>query len=189
VTAALAAGGCAMTPTATARSTLEQRLLSRSLERALARIDVSMFRGKRVFMDLAALTPDQGYARTFVAAELRQRGVLIVGDATEAEVRIQVIAPGLGVDQGETLIGLPATAVPLLGLAVPEIALFKWVRHRGTTEIKLYAYDNDGHAFETAPTALGESRYSQFTVLMIVRFTRDDLDAPPPPAPPAASPR
>jgi len=28
-----------------------------------------------------------------------------------------------------------------------------------------------------------------FTLLMIMRFTRDDLDAPPPPAPPAASPR
>jgi hypothetical protein len=179
-----------MTPTATARSTIEQRLLSRSLERALAQIDVSMFQGKRVFLDLAALTADQTFARTYVAAELRQRGVRIVSDLTESEVRMQVIAPGLGVDQGETLIGIPATTVPVLSLSVPEIALFKWVRHYGTTELKFYAYDNkDGRALEVAPSALGESRYSQFTILLVIRFTRHDLDEPPPPAAvPSASP-
>jgi hypothetical protein len=110
-----------MTPTATARSAIEQRLLARSLERAVAQIDVSMFQGKRVFLDLAALTADQTDAPTYVAAELRQRGVLIVGDASESEVRIQVIAPGLGVDQGETLIGVPARMVPLLGVPIPEV--------------------------------------------------------------------
>lgn len=169
-----------MTPTATARSSIEQRLLARSLERAVARIDVDAFQGKRVFLDLAGLTPDQAYARTYVGAELRQRGVQIVGDPTEAEVRIQVMAAGLGVDQGETLIGIPATVVPLLGVPIPEIALFKWVRHRGVTEVKFYAHDNrDGRPFEATPTAIGRSRYSQFTILAIVRFTSHDLDRPP----------
>jgi len=181
--AALTAGGCTMTPTATGRSTIKQRLLARSLERAMAQIDVAMFQGRRVFVDLVALTPDQAYARTFVTAELRQRGVPIVEDASAAEVRLLVLAPGLGVDQGETLVGIPATVVPLLGVPIPEIALFKWVRHRGTTEVKLYAYDSrDGRPFETAPTGVGRSKYYQFTVLLLVRFTRDDLDAAPAPA-------
>jgi hypothetical protein len=122
---------CSMTPTATARSTIEQRLLSRSLERALARLDVSALGGKRVFVELDGLTSDQVYARALVRAELRQRGVLVVGDASEAEARIQIIASGLGVDQGETLIGIPATTVPVLSLSIPEIALFKFVRHQG----------------------------------------------------------
>jgi hypothetical protein len=190
--AGLGLGGCAMTPTATARSSIEQRLLARSLERAIAQIDVSPFKGKRVFLDLAALTPDQTYARTYVGAELRQRGVQVVGDASESEVRVQVIAPGLGVDQGETLIGVPASVVPLLGIPIPEIALFKWTRHRGTSEVKFYGYDNrDGQPFEVSPSAIGRSRYSQFTVLIIVRWTRDDLDVHPTPSPvtPAASPR
>jgi hypothetical protein len=181
-----------MTPTVTARSSIEQRLLARSLERAVAQIDVSPLRGKRVFLDLTALTPDQAYARAYVGAELRQRGVLIVGDASESEVRVQVIAPGLGVDQGETLIGLPASVVPLLGLPIPEIALFRWTRHRGTTELKFYAYDNkDGHPYEVAPTALGHSGYEQFTVLIFFRFAWDDLgkSPPPPPETPAAPPR
>jgi hypothetical protein len=190
-TAALAAGGCTMTPTASPRSTIEQRLLSRSLERALAKIDVTPFKGKRVFVDLTGLTPDQVYARTYVSSELRQRGVLVVSDASESEVRLQVMAPGLGVDQGETLIGIPATTVPVLSVAIPEIPIFRWVRHRGVTEVKFYAYDNqDGRPFEVAPSALGHSRYSQFTILIIIRWTTDDLDDPPPAEPPpAASPR
>ena len=181
-----------MTPTATGRSTIEQRLLARSLERAVAQVDVSIFQGKRVFVDLVALTPDQVYARAFVGAELRQRGVLIVDDVSTAEVRLLVLAPGLGVDQGETLIGIPATLVPLLGIPIPEIALFKWARHRGATEIKFYAYDSrDGQPFEVPPTALGRSKYDQFTVLLILRFTRHDLDKPPTQEAPtgAASPR
>jgi hypothetical protein len=190
IVAVLGGAGCSMTPTATARSTIEQRLLARSLERALAKIDVSLFTGKRVFVDLAALTPDQTYARTYVSAELRQRGALVVGDATESEVRIQVIAPGLGVDQGETLIGVPATVVPLLGVPIPEIALFKWTRHRGTTELKFYAYDSkDGQPFEVSPSALGRSSYSHFTVLVVLGFTRHDLDETAPPPPDATPPR
>jgi hypothetical protein len=173
-----------MTPTATLRSTIEQRLLARSLERALAQIDVSLFQGKRVYLDLTGLTADHTYARAYVGAELRQRGVRIVDDATESEVRVQVMAPSLGVDQGETLVGLPATTVPVLSLSVPEIPLFKWIRHRGTTELKFYAYDSkDGRAFEVAPSALGESRYSQFTILLVIRFTRHDLDQIPRAAP------
>jgi hypothetical protein len=186
--AGLALGGCAMSPTATARSAIEQRLLARSLERAIAQIDVEPFKGKRVYVDLAALTGDQTYARTYVTAELRQRGVNIVGDTSESEVRIQVVAPGLGVDQGETFIGVPATAVPLLSVPIPEIALFKWTRHRGLTEVKFYAWDGkSGQPFEVVPSAIGHSRYSQFVILVIVRFTRHDLDDPPPPSP-AASP-
>jgi hypothetical protein len=187
--AGLGLGGCAMTPTATARSAIEQRLLSRSLERAIAQIDVEPFKGKRVFLDLTALTADQIYARTYVAAEFRQRGVHIVSDASESEVRIQVMAPGLGVDQGETFIGVPTTAVPLLSIPIPEITLFKWTRHRGLTEVKFYAYDSkDGRPFEIVPSAIGHSRYSQFTILLIIRFTTHDLDTHPAPAP-AASPR
>lgn len=181
-----------MTPTATGRSTIEQRLLARSLERALAEVDVSIFQGKRVFVDLVALTPDQAYARAYVGADFRQRGVLIVDDVSAADVRLLVLAPGLGVDQGETLIGVPATLVPLLGIPIPEIALFKWVRHRGLTEIKLYAYESrEGHPLEAMPTAHGRSQYSQFTVLLVIRFRRHDLDKPPTPAAPtgAAAPR
>jgi hypothetical protein len=180
VVVALVLGGCAMTPTATGRSTIEQRLLARSLERAVAQIDVTAFQGRAVFLDLIAMTPDQGYARAYMTAELRQRGVRIVDEASLADVRLVVLAPGLGVDQGETLVGVPATIVPFLGVPIPEIAIFKWVRHHGYTEVKIYGYDNrDGQPFETAPTGVGQSKYHQFTVLILLRWTRDDLDAPP----------
>jgi hypothetical protein len=182
---AVAAGGCAMSPTATTRSTIEQRLLARSLERAVAQIDVAMFQGAPVFVDVVGFTPDQAYARAYVMAELRQRGVAIVEDASAADVRLQVLAPGLGVDQGETFIGIPATTLPLLIVSIPEIALFKWVRHRGTTEVKFYSYHaRDGRPFEPAPTGVGRSKYDQFTILIIIRFSRDDLDEPPPTASP-----
>jgi hypothetical protein len=184
---ALALTGCAMTPTATNRSTIEQRLLARSLERAVAQIDVTALQSRAVFVELLAMTPDQGYARAFVTAELRQRGVRIVDEMSAADARLVVLAPGLGVDQGVTLIGVPPMTVPVVGIPVPEVALFKQVRHHGFTEVKVYGYDTrDGRPFETVSTGIGQSKYHQFTLLILIKWTQDDLDEPPAALPAAA---
>jgi hypothetical protein len=176
-----------MTPTATSRSTIEQRLLARSLERAMAQIDVTALQGRAVFVELLAMTPDQGYARAFVGAELRQRGVRIVDEMSAADARLVVLAPGLGVDQGVTLIGVPPMTVPVVGIPVPEVALFKQVRHHGFTEVKVYGYDTrDGRPFETVSTGIGQSKYHEFTLLLLIKWTQDDLDEPPAALPAAA---
>jgi hypothetical protein len=67
--------GCA-TPrqaTVTQRSAVEQELIVRSLERAVAALDVERLLGRRVVLDLFALTGDQWFAREFVTARLRRR--------------------------------------------------------------------------------------------------------------------
>jgi hypothetical protein len=181
VLAAVLLDGCGMTPTVTSRSSIEQRLIVRSLERAVAKIDVTALASKRVAVDLVALTNDQVFAKPYVAALLKRRGVLVVDDAGSAELKLQVFAPALGVDQGQTLIGMPQTVVPLLGLSIPEIALFKWVRHRGITEIAVYSYDGrDGRLIEAAVTGFGQAKYDRFTVLLVIGFGVTDLEDRPP---------
>ena len=58
-------GGCTNTVrvTMTSRSSIEQELLVRSLERALFNLDVAQFVGNKVFFELHALTGDQGFAK------------------------------------------------------------------------------------------------------------------------------
>jgi hypothetical protein len=182
--AAVLLHGCgSMTATVTVRSSIEQRLLARSLERAVAKLDVTALSSKRVTVDLVALTNDQAFAKSYVAALLKRRGVLVVDDPGSAELKLQVFASALGVDQGQTLIGIPQTVVPLLGLATPEIALFKWVRHRGISEIALYAYDSrDGRLIEAAPTGFGQAKYDRFTILLVIGFGLSDLEERPPPS-------
>jgi hypothetical protein len=174
---ALAAGCSARHVTVSDRSAVEQELLVRSLERAVARLDLTALAGRRVVVELLALTRDQGFAREFVAARLQRRGVEVVSEAARADLRLKVFATVLGVDRGETLLGVPALQVPVVSVPIPEIALFKWVRHRGAAEIQLYGYDpRTDQLVGDVTAALGRAKFDQFTVLLVVGFTVSDLD-------------
>jgi hypothetical protein len=160
--------------TMTERSATEQELLVRALERAVARLDTTRLQGRRVALALYAWTRDQAFARAFVGAQLEARGVDVV--ETGADLRLQVFASILGLDRGETLLGLPALQVPVVSLPVPEIALFKWVRHRGRAEVQIYAYDaGSGEFVERLSPGVGRSKFDEFTLLVLVSFTVSDL--------------
>jgi hypothetical protein len=176
--------GCTTTRvTVTPRSGIEQLLIVRALERAAADLDVAPLTGRLVALELFGLTADREFARQFVAARLETRGLHIAPDPETAEVTLKLFASAVGVDSSETLVGVPALHVPVVGLPVPEIALFKWARSRGQAEIQLYAYDAaTGRFLEQVPTATGRSKFDVFTVLVVVSFTVSDLDRTPEPA-------
>jgi hypothetical protein len=182
-----AACGCA-TPrqvTLTPRSGVEQELVVRSLERAIARLDIERLAGRRVALDLFALTADQAFARAFVTARLQRRGVHVVSDPAGVELRAKVFATVLGVDRGETLIGIPALQVPVVSVPIPEIALFKWTRHRGLAELQVYVYDPaTDRLVDEVPAALGRAKFDEFKILLVIGFVVSDLDGRAEPAQP-----
>ncbi len=177
--AGLGLSGCAVTAqiTNTPRSTVEQQLLARALERAMANLDVSAFAGKTVFVEFAGLTPDKDFAREYFIAWLESRQARVTANPAQAELRLKVIASVIGVDQGQNFIGSPAFTVPLIGFTVPEIAVFKDVKHNGYAELKIFAIDAASGNFvsESAP-AVGKSNHDDFTLLIVVHFTRTDLE-------------
>jgi len=165
--------------TATERSSIEQRLLVRSVERAVARLDAAALANRPVRVEFFALTRDQAFVEEFLRARLEERGVEVArGGARDADI-IRIFAEALAVDTAETLFGLPALQVPVLAVPVPEIALFKWERSHGHAEIQLYAYDAAGRLLARLPDAMGGARYWRFTVLIFISFTVSDLDRPP----------
>lgn len=178
------AAGCASTRvTQTARSGTEQELLVRSLDRAVARLDLSRFTGKRVALNLYALTADQGFATEFVTSRLEAKGAEVVPDAAKADLRLKIFATVLAVDQGQTLLGIPATVLPVLAYPIPEIALFKWVRNRGHSEVEIFTYDPRTDRFiDATPAGVGRAKYDEFTILIFISFTHGDLDKPPEPS-------
>lgn len=171
--------GCAVTTqiSSTQRSTVEQQLLVRSLERALGTLDTQQFRGKTVAIDFYGLTSDKDFAKEFFTAWLQAQQVRIATDAKEAQLRLKVFASALGVDQGQSFIGAPAFTVPLLGFAVPEIALFRNVRHSGYAEVEIYTIDGvTGDFIDKSPPAIGEAKYDDYTILIVINFTRTDIE-------------
>jgi hypothetical protein len=171
--------GCAVSTqvTTTARSSIEQQLLVRSLERAVAQLDVERFIDKRVYLTLFSLTPDQMFAKAFVSAQLEQRGLYIVSDWDQADLLFKVFAPVFGTDQGQTLVGIPSLVVPLVGAAVPEVSLYKAVRNRGQSEVQVYAFDSrTGEFVDKLPVSNGQAKYDQYTILVLISFNWSDLD-------------
>jgi hypothetical protein len=181
VVAAIALAGCGATRvTLTERSAIEQLLLVRSLERAAVKLDTTLLLGRRVNLELFALTRDQGFAREYLVARLQERGVSFVADPAKADMRLKVFASALGVDRGETFLGIPAFSVPVLTVPVPEISLFKWVRNRGHTEAQVFLYDPRTDEFLTrVPDTVGRAKYDDFTLLIIFGYTLTDLDKHP----------
>ena len=162
----------------TARSSIEERLLISSFERALATLDTQEFKGKTVTVDFYGLTSDKEFAKEFFTAWLQGQQVQIATDPKQAQLHLKVFAPVLAVDQGQSFVGAPAFTVPILGFVMPEIALFKNVRHSGHTEVEVFTIDGDtGKFVDKTPPAIGETNYDDYTILIVIHFTRGDMEA------------
>ena len=73
--------------------------------------------------------------------------------------------------------GAPSFTVPVLGFAIPEITLLKNVRHSGYAELKIYMIDGETRKFvDQSPPAIGEAQYDDYTITIVVHFTRSDIE-------------
>lgn len=86
--------------TNTPRSSFEQRLLVRALERAIAGLDAQQFKGKTAAIDFFGLTADKDFAKEFVTAWFQSQGVRIATNGGQAQLHLKVFASALAVDQG-----------------------------------------------------------------------------------------
>jgi hypothetical protein len=176
--------GCSVTTQVTHsdRSSVEQRLLVESLveslDRSLRQLPLQPLEGRTVALGFHELTDDQAFAKEFCRARLQERGIRVAGASGPPDPRLEVFARALGVDEGETFLGLPALNVPVLGFALPEIALFKAHTHRGYAELQTFASDGaSGESRERSHRAVGKSAYDQYTILILINFKYTDLDA------------
>jgi len=159
------------------RSSIEERLLVRSFERALASLDTQEFKGKTVAVDFFALSPDKDFTKEFFTAWLQGQQVQIATDPKQAQLHLKVFAPVLAVDQGQSFVGAPSFTVPILGFVMPEIALFKNVRHSGHAEVEIYTIDQGtGKFIDKSAPAIGETQYDDYTIMIVVHFTRGDME-------------
>jgi len=171
--------GCALSPqiTNTPRSSIEQELLVSSLERGFETLETQNLAGATVIVDFYGLTPDKDFAKELLIAWLQAHQVHIVTDPKEAQLRVKVFAPVLGVDQAQSFFGTPTFTVPFLGVTIPEIPLFRDVRHISHAAVESYTIEEDGGKFlDKSPKVLGQSEYDDYTVLIIIHFTRNDME-------------
>ena len=60
---------------------------------------------------------------------------------------------------------------------MPEIALFKNSRHSGHAEVEVFTIDGGtGKFVDRSSPAIGETNYSDYTVLIVIHLTRSDME-------------
>ena len=169
--------GCSLASStgATAPAGITQQLLIRSLERALADMDLARIGSRPVALEVAVQSGNEGFVKDFVTTWLKAHGVRIAGDSPELKLKLFVAV--YGTDHDQTLIGIPAFQAPVVNVPVPELAFFKWVRNRGQAELRLWAFDSKGDVIVDAPhPGVGRSKYDDFTVLLFFGFSRSDVE-------------
>jgi hypothetical protein len=156
---------------------VSQQLVIRSLERGLAALDLRRFAGRDVDVDVFVQAGNEGFVKEFLVSWMKAHGIRMV--PKDPELRLKVFATALGTDRGETLVGLPAFQAPILNVPFPEIALFKWVRNRGQTELRVFAFDGKTDEFvDQLPPGVGRSKLDDFTLLLFIGFSTSDLETP-----------
>lgn len=167
----LTAGCSTLRTTDPARTASEQYLLNQAAEISVGKLITSSLRDRLVFVDTTYLIGDK-YPKEenlFLVGELRRRllevGARLSSDRNAAQVIVEVRSLGVGIDRIDSLIGIPALAVPAgsVPFVTPELAIVKRLRQRGYASVAFVAYWRDtGEIVASSGPFLGKTERDDF---------------------------
>jgi len=162
------------------RTAIEQLLLSTAADNAMRDVDLSWLRGRKIYVEEKYFDGiDKGYAISLIRDYLSRAGALLKKTDDKADVIVEIRNGGLGMNTSESLIGIPALAipVPLSGaLQIPELALYKSQKADSIGKFALFAYfrDTGEHLESQAPV----SGYAHFRLYKILGVSWRKTDVP-----------
>ena len=127
--------------THTSRSAIEQMLLTRAVDKALAKFSLAKLNGAKVFMDgtnLAAV--DAPYIKTAARARLSELGATLVAEAGDADLIVEIACGALGTEFKTGTVGLPPLPVPNSPIPLPEISLYKSSERTGIVKLLIFVH-------------------------------------------------
>jgi hypothetical protein len=154
----------------TARTGVEQLLISNAVDRSLDQIDYSPFRDKQVYLETKYL---ECVDKNYVIGSLRQRILhqngRLLEKADGADVIVEVASGGVGTDTQELFVGIPEIPLPPPSpIAIPRLAFLTRTKMNGTAKILVNAYDAKTKVPLTAPGAnLARSDQNNWNVMGI----------------------
>jgi uncharacterized protein DUF6655 len=172
--------GCSsVRSTDTARGSVEELLLSTAADRAIAQLDLSSLKGKRVYLDASNVScVDKGYVIAALRDQLGRSGVLLVDDRKDAELIAEARVGALATDSTKDLIGIPSMPMPLMGagaINTPELALYRKVAQSGQAKLAINARDpKTGKQTLSAGPVEGTAHYVRKTMLLTT-WTQTDI--------------
>lgn len=136
--------GCAtIKQSDTARTGVEQLLVSSAIDKSLDRIDFRPISGAAVYVEQKYLDcVDKNYVLVATHQRLLKSGCTLVEKPEDAQVVLEVGSGGVGTDRQEMFVGVPEISLPVpLPVNIPKISFYSRTRANGTAKLTLVAYD------------------------------------------------
>lgn len=127
----------------TARTGIEQLLISSATDQALDKFDFRPIAGAKVQLETKYLDcVDKNYVIVSLRKRLMANGCTLVDKAEDAQVVLEVASGGVGTDGTEMFVGTPEIPLPPPSpIAIPKMPIVERNRAIGTAKIALLAYD------------------------------------------------
>jgi hypothetical protein len=150
----------------TARTGLEQLLISSAVDHALNRIDWSPIRGAPVFVETKYLDcVDKNYIILSVHQRLLANGCTLVEKAEDSAVTVELGSGGVGTDRQDSYVGIPEISMPSSQVAIPKFALFTREKAHGTAKLAVLAYDTKSKHPVLSTGTLARSDHADWSLL------------------------
>ena len=151
----------------TARTGVEQLLISTAVDRALDKVDYKPIAGAKVYVEEKYLDcVDKNYVFVALHQRLLRNNCTLVGKADDADVVMEVTSGGVGTDRTDLFVGI--TEIPLpppSPIAIPKMSIFNRTRAIGTAKIGLVAYDAKTKHPVINTDPLARSDFKAWTIL------------------------
>lgn len=136
--------GCAtMKESDTARTGVEQLLISTAVDESLDKVNFRPLRGAKVFIDDKYLDcTDKSYVLLSLRQRVMRTGCKLLDKADDAEVILEIASGAVGTDRNDWYIGIPSIPLAMPSpVSIPKIAIYEKVKAMGTAKLRILAYD------------------------------------------------
>lgn len=141
--AAVTSGCATQKESHTARTGVEQLLISSAIDKSLDQHNFEPLAGKKVYLETKYLDcVDKNYVLLSLRHRLMMQGVRMMEKADGADAVVEVASGAVGTDGQELFFGIPEIPLPPPSpIAIPRLALFMRTKMNGTAKLLLVAYD------------------------------------------------
>jgi hypothetical protein len=164
----LAAGCATQKESHTARTGVEQLLVSSAIDQSLDKVDLSALRRQPVFLETKYLDcVDKNYIIVSLHRRLLHAEAQLVDKPEAADIILEVASGGVGTDGQDMFVGIPEIPLPPPSpISIPRLAFVERKRLNGTAKLLVVAYDAKSKRPILNPgTSLARSDQNNWNVL------------------------
>lgn len=165
----LSAAGCAsMKESDTARTGVEQLLISTAVDRTLDKVSLAPLHGAKVFVEEKYLDcTDKNYVIVSLHQRVMRAGGTLVDKADDADVILEIASGAVGTDRNDIFLGIPPIPLAMPSpISIPKIAVYERVKAMGTAKLRILAYDAKTHrAVVDSGAPLARADYRHWNLL------------------------